>query len=377
MTAWPLWRARRPASVLVIVTRRIGDVLLATPLIRSLARAWPGVPIDALVFDGTQGVLAANGDLRRVITVAERPSGLRHFALLLRLARRYGLALSLVPGDRPTLYAFVAGRRRAGLLLDTRKERWKRALLDRWVPFDERDTHTVRMHLALAGLLGVAAHGEVAVGWRQEDAREADALLGGVRCPYAVLHVYPNFNYKMWRREAWIELAHALAAHGCGIVLTGGGERAELDYVASLAERMPAGTVNAAGRLSFGGSCRVVGRAALYVGPDTALTHAAAALGTPTVALFGPTDPVKWGPWPRGHPAQANPWRRCGSQRSGNVALLQGAHFCVPCLHEGCGRSVASFSDCLQELPAARVIAAAMAALRAGARATRTPSPTQ
>ena len=76
------------------------------------------------------------------------------------------------------------------------------------------------------------------------------------------------------------------------------------------------------------------------------------------MALFGPTNCVKWGPWPRGHAPDANPWRRCGSQRSGNVVLVQGTGACVPCHLEGCHRHIDSYSDCLQQLPAARVIAA-------------------
>lgn len=350
--------------MLVIVTRRIGDVVLATPLIRSVARAWPRAAIDALVFDGTQGALTAHPDLRRVLAVPERPGVAQHIGFLLRIARRYDVALSLVPGDRPTLYAFVAGRRRAGLLLDTPRQRWKRALLDRWVPFDGRDTHTVRIHLAIATALGIPAGGEIEVRWSPGDEQEVDALVGGPQAPpLAVLHAYPKFNYKMWHRDGWADLARALAARGCRVVLTGGGEPAERDYVDDIAQRMPPGTLNAAGRLSFAASACLVSRAAVYVGPDTALTHVAAALGTPTVALFGPTDPVKWGPWPRGHAPDENPWRRCGSQRVGNVTLLQGTQFCVPCLHEGCGRSITSFSDCLQQVPASRVIAAAMNAL--------------
>ena len=47
-------RTRPPRTILVVVTRRIGDVLLATPLIRSLKRAWPGAAVDCLVFEGTQ-----------------------------------------------------------------------------------------------------------------------------------------------------------------------------------------------------------------------------------------------------------------------------------------------------------------------------------
>src|SRR5450631_96690 len=96
-----------PGTVLVVVTRRIGDVLLTTPLIRSLKQAWPGTAIDVLVFSGTEGVLAANPDIRRVLTIAERPQAWDHLRLLASIARRYDLALSMVPSDRPTLYAWL------------------------------------------------------------------------------------------------------------------------------------------------------------------------------------------------------------------------------------------------------------------------------
>jgi len=357
------WLLRPPRSVLVIVTRRIGDVLLATPLIRSLKRAWPDTAIDALVFAGTEAAIAANSDVRRVHTIAARPSVITHLAFLARLARRYDLALSLVPGDRPTLYAFVAGRARAGLLLDTRKERWKRPLLHRSVPFDPLNTHTVRMHLALATLLGLTLHSDPVVSWSGEDAAQAQQLLGAARAAYAVLHPYPMFNYKMWTPEGWVQLGSWLAGRGLRVVLTGGPHENEVRYVTQLARSMPPGALNAAGRLSFGGSAALVSRAQVYVGPDTALTHLAAALGIPTIALYGPTDPVKWGPWPRGHDPNVNPWRRHGSQRNRNVTLLQGVVPCVPCLDEGCKRDIASFSDCLQQLPPSKVITAMAAAL--------------
>ncbi|HSN38869.1 MAG TPA: glycosyltransferase family 9 protein [Burkholderiales bacterium] len=356
-----------PRSVLVVIPRRIGDVLLATPLIRSLKQAWPATAVDVLVFEGTQGALDANPDVRRIVAVAERPGFGSHLAFLMRLWRRYDVALSLVPGDRPTLYAFVAGRWRAGLLIDTRKEQWKRRLLDRWTTFDNLNTHTVRMHLALAAVLGIPSSPEVAATWRGADERQVDELLGaGIPQPIAVLHAYPKFNYKMWHRQGWIEIAQWLAARGFRIVLSGSRDPAELAYIADLARDMPPGIVNAAGRLSLGASAQLVSRARLYVGTDTALTHVAAALGVPVIALFGPSNPVKWGPWPRGHAGNANPWRRCGSQRVGNVTLLQGIGSCVPCLLEGCDRHIASFSDCLQQMPASRVIAAIEAVMGDG-----------
>ncbi len=348
-----------PCSVLVVVTRRIGDVLFATPLIRSLKAAWPGTAVDALVFRGTEGVLAANPDVRRVLAVPARPGRLWHFRFLLALRRRYDIALSLLIGSRPTIYASVAGRRSIGLQLAEARGAWRRRLIDDWVPFDNLNTHTVLMHLALADALGVPRRTDVVATWSAEDEKQVDALLGahGSRL-LAVLHAFPKYHYKMWRYEGWIEVARWLAARGLRLALTGSGDADELAYVDSLARAMPAGTINAAGKLTFGASACLVSRARIYVGPDTAMTHVAAALGMPTVALYGPTNCVKWGPWPRGHAPDANPWRRCGSQRSGNVTLLQGGGACVPCHLEGCDRHVGSYSDCLQQLPAARVIAA-------------------
>ena len=348
-----------PASVLIVVTRRIGDVLLATPVIRSLKEAWPDTALDVLVFEGTEGVVTANPDVRRVLTVPERPRLREHASLYSKLFRRYDLALSLVPGDRPTLYAFAAGRRRVGLLLPSGKDTWKQRLLNHWVPFDDLDTHTVRMNLALVAALGVPPLGEVAVTWSASDESQVAALLGeGPSSRLAVLHLYPKFNYKMWHHAGWGEVARWLDGRGYRIVLTGSPDPAERSYTAEIAADLPAGTLNLVGRLTLGGAGCLLSRAALFLGPDTALTHMAAALGIPTVALYGPTNPVKWGPWPANQNADRNPWRRCGTQRQGNVTLVQGPGACVPCHLEGCDRHVESFSDCLMELPAARVIAA-------------------
>jgi heptosyltransferase-3 len=356
-----------PRSVLIIATRRIGDALLATPLVRSVKRAWPQAAVDALVFAGTEGVLAANPDLRRTLTVRSRPGALEHAALFARLARRYDVALSTQHGDRATLYAFVAGRWRAGLLDAAPGERWKRALLQHWIPFDDRNTHTVRMNLALAGALGIAPRGEVAVCWSPGEAAAVERRLApAAGAPLAVLHPYPKFNYKMWHSAGWSEVAAWLAARGQRVVLSGGPDAQEVAYVAGLAAAIPCAATHFAGQLSLGETGYLLSRARCYVGPDTVTTHMAASLGIPTVALYGPTDPVKWGPWPRGQDVNVNPWRRHGSQVAGHVAVVQGAEACVPCLLEGCERHVASTADCLLGLRASAVIAALERVLAAG-----------
>jgi heptosyltransferase-3 len=239
---------------------------------------------------------------------------------------------------------------------------WKQRRLDHWVAFDNLDTHTVRMNLALLEPLEIQAHAEMVVSWSMQDEAAVNGALPDWNTgPFAVLHAYPKFNYKKWTPAGWVELARWLESRGLRIFLSGGTDAEEISYVSALARELPTAS-NLAGKFSLAQLGVLLSRAKFYCGPDTAVTHMAAALGVPTLALYGPSNPVKWGPWPQGFPASQNPWSRVGSQRQGNVYLLQGEAPCapgVPCLLEGCERHIASYSDCLQQLPAQRVIAAA------------------
>ena len=99
--------SKTPASprVLVVTTRRLGDVLLTTPLVRALRRGLPGARVDILVFRGTEGILAGNPDIDRIIAIPLKPSTAEMAKLIYRLWRRYDIAVSTQTGDRPTLLA--------------------------------------------------------------------------------------------------------------------------------------------------------------------------------------------------------------------------------------------------------------------------------
>ena len=333
-------------------------MLLSTPVIRSLRLAWPQAEIDVLVFEHTEGVLLRNPDINRVITVPARPGFWQHLRLILSLLRRYDLALTTLLGDRPTLYAWIAGKTRLGMQDGSRKEHWKQHLLTRWAKFDHVETHTVLTNLGLMDVLGIQRNHEVVVAWNPSDEiAVAEALPFDVRTEkFAVLHLSPKFSYKMWHRNGWIELAQWLDKNAIRAVLTGSSAPDEQAYVGEIFRSMPTSAVSMVGKLSLAESACLISRARCYVGPDTALTHMAAALGTPTVALFGPSNPVKWGPWPKGYNEDRNPYTMRGTQRVNNVVLLQGEGDCVPCMEEGCDRHNDSLSACLQKLPATRAI---------------------
>jgi len=349
-------------SALVVCTRRIGDVLLATPVARSLKAAYADISVDMLVFEGTQEIVSSWPEIRHVWTIPERPGIRLHLAILRSLWRNYDLSMSLLAGDRPTFYAWVAGRYRVGTLLADKKSRWKRSLLNTWVPFDNLHTHTVAMNLRLLESLGVTPLPTPVVSWSREDEELVRRVFpngDGLR-RYAVLHVSPKFAYKTWTVAGWVALGQWLADHELTVVVTGGASSDEQAYCEMVIQRLPRASVNLVGQVGLPALGYLLSRAALYVGTDTAVSHMAAAVGAPTVVLFGPSNPVKWGPWPKDFPATApSPWKTLGSQRQGNVFLVQGEEDCVPCLHEGCDRHINSLSDCLQELPASRVIQAA------------------
>jgi len=116
------------------------------------------------------------------------------------------------------------------------------------------------------------------------------------------------------------------------------------------------------GKLTWPELSALIAGARVYIGPDTAITHLAAATATPTVALYGPTDPRLWGPWPFG--GVDRPWDAAGTiQRRRNVWLVQNPLPCMPCQLEGCERRLDSHSQCLDELTVTRVLSAVDQAL--------------
>lgn len=352
-----------PSSILVICTRRIGDVLLATPVVRSLKTHWPAAHIDMLVFQGTEGVLEHNPDIRRVITVARRASLKQRVLDARHIWRQYDLACAAMASDRAGFYCWFAGRKRIGIVLPAGKSWFKRILLNRLAIDHNPALHIVQSGLSLMPLLDIPACPEVVapgIGHQPEQlARLERHLAPTAGKPYAVLHLYPMYTYKMWHVEGWIALIDWLRTRGYAVVLTGGPAPAEVAYASDISTRAGGEIVNLAGQLSLGESAEVIRRAQLFVGPDTSASHIAAATGTPTIALFGPSNPVRWGPWPKGWSEPGSPWKLAGSGRHGNVYLLQGTGGCVPCKLEGCEAHIHSWSDCLLMLDANRVIDAA------------------
>jgi heptosyltransferase-3 len=147
------------------------------------------------------------------------------------------------------------------------------------------------------------------------------------------------------------------------LVRSGGPTLEEIDYLATIQRRLPEDTINLAGQASLAELAGIIGQAKLYIGPDTGITHLAATTGVPVIALYGPSNPAKWSPWPYRFEQNSNPFDRTGSKQVNNVSLIQGQKDCVPCQLEGCDRHRQSRSLCLDSLSFERVKQAITTAL--------------
>jgi len=340
--------------ILVICTRLIGDVLLTTPLIHAAKQRWPQSRIDVLGFQGTLGMLEGNPDVHELVEVKGGSGWLDSLGLMRRLWRRYDLVLIAQHTDRAHLYGFLAASRRSGLLPNERRAWWKRALLEHAVLLGDGEPHVALEKLRL---LEPWTRPQVATVVPPPGAPLPADIAGALRPPYVVMQVPVRVRYKQWPIAHYRSVADAMVTQGVQVVLTGSAAASDLAATAAVASAGPAPQVlDVAGRLELKQLSTLLGGAAAYVGPDTSITHLAAACGIPVIALYGPIDPRLWGPWP-GSAAATTPYEPRGPrQQAGQVILLQGDQPCVPCNGAGCERHDASRSDCLETMAPQRVI---------------------
>lgn len=350
-------------SILLISTRQIGDLLLTTPLLHTLRLNYPTAKIDVLVFNGKQGILEGNSDLNEIIQVSEKPNFKQYVSLVGRIFKKYDLAITTQAGDRPHLIALLAAKKRIGLIPNKKSHQWWKKLLCKvWQELDDADTHTVVQNLLLAEGMGLTLHYDVTLPRSAHSNHyiKSQFDLDASNLSFVVLHPYPMWQYKLWTVDGWKSLISYLHSIGLHVIITSGNDANELAYCKEIAQSFSTMLTNLAGKTSFSDASFLLQHSVAYIGMDTAMTHLAAASGTSTLAIFGPTNPVKWAPWPYGYKHATSPWQRYSSefQRVNNVLLLQGRGDCVPCHKAGCDDHNNSHSRCLDDLPAERVIAA-------------------
>jgi heptosyltransferase-3 len=194
------------------------------------------------------------------------------------------------------------------------------------------------------------------------------SIAAQLQSPYVVVHPGPLTAYKRWPLAYWQTLLAWITKQGWQVVLSASPAKQDLqlnqDILSLLDEETRKHVIDSAGQLTIPQAGALIRGAIAYVGVDTSITHLAAACNTPTIALFGPTPPTNFGPWPNGFVGEQPYQLRARSQTVGNVTILQGPGECVPCRKAGCEDRASSNSDCLDQLEPSQVIEALQNAIK-------------
>ncbi|NOU13264.1 MAG: glycosyltransferase family 9 protein [Methylococcaceae bacterium] len=337
-------------SYLIICFRCIGDVLVTTPLAISIKTAQPDAVIDYLVFKGTEKVLAKNPYIRNVFTISTDKSGM---GTLILLFKKYDFAIAATPSDRAALSAAMAGKQTIGLTYGLRKEWWKSLVLDvQQVCYDRM--HVVSNILMLLWRLGIEPVPRVVMGYDENDIAYARSAAPFNR--YVIFHPYSSKEYKYWSAEKWAKLSILIQEQtDCIPVFTRTPEPEGDEYIEQIRKFSPNGITVIDSACSLNQLAAIIKGAVAFVGIDTIVTHMAAALETPTVAILGPTLTRYWAPWPNDSLNPSPFAKNKGIQHNKYITVLQRSWQCVPCNKDNCSISSRKVTECLEDISAKEV----------------------
>lgn len=344
--AVPLERVRR---ALVIKLRHHGDVLLASPVLSVLKNHAPQVEIDALVYADTAEMLSLHPALNRLFLIDRRWKNqgilaqVRHEYRLLKgvRERQYDLIIHLTEHWRGAwLTRLCEPRWSVAPAVRSRGRRWVRAFTH--LARSANGRHVVESNLDALRRIGIQPMPEernLTLIPGHDAEQNVDNLineLGLVAGNFVHVHPASRWQFKCWPVESMTELIGRLQDEGLSVVLTAAPDPDELAMVKAIQGRLATPVQSLVGRLSLKELAALTARARLFVGVDSAPMHIAAAVGTPVVALFGPSGYDLWGPW---------------TQQCRIVA--RDDYGCRPCGLDGCGGG--KISDCLVRLPVEQV----------------------
>ncbi len=335
----------RAQRILVIRLSSIGDIVLASPLLRALANSFPGVEIDFATKEVFADLVRFSPYVHEVVMLAKGGGWRELFALRRRVqARRYDVVVDIHKNFRSYCLRLGIG---AACVLTYKKWRWartvliltKKSLYPGVIPVYQR-------YLAAVEVLGVKGDGRGPEFFLDPVARErVEKVLtrAGFFDHQLRVAVVPGAGFftKRWLPERFAEAADALASTYASSTLLLG-DAGDQAIAAEMAARMQHRPLNLVGALSLAESAAALDLCDLVLCNDTGLMHIAAALGKRVVALFGPTT-EELGFFPCGELAR----------------VVQKQLPCRPCSAMGSRRCPKGHFRCMRDISAQEVVAVA------------------
>ncbi|MEK6716554.1 MAG: lipopolysaccharide heptosyltransferase I [candidate division NC10 bacterium] len=344
--------------ILLVKPSALGDVIHTLPVAATLRRRYPNIRLDWLVEEEAADLVRGHPALSGVV-VSGRRRWLRQFRNPVQIPRtlgevgrfavdlrrrRYDAVLDLQGLFKSALYVLATGASiRVGFAEG--REGAPRVLTHRVVA-PPQPVHAVERYLALAAAVDATEPvREFHIALGPEDLAAARSRFTAIPRPRVVLHPAARWRTKLWEVERWRELTASLLAEGMGVILTG--SRQDEALAARIVNGLSPPPQSLVGRLTLKELVAVLRDVELMITVDSGPMHIAAAVGTPVVALFGPTDPLRTGPL-------------------GPGTVLRRELPCSPCLRRRC--QIADTYRCMRDLGVAEVLQASRELLRTRAR---------
>jgi lipopolysaccharide heptosyltransferase II len=320
LLSWLLqkWRFRQSISdswsikkILVFQPGKIGDLIMTLPFLRSLKDFFPRARITLVVHPVCRGLAALEAD--EVISYCSplyhhcRPGENGHLSQILPRGKAYDLLVDLKSDFSSLWYSFRHGRRYRIDLASLGMTKYLRKFVSR-IKCQAFQNPAPRHHTELMGealerisgkpvaipesWLSIPGAPEVAAKLRRQFGLASDKRL-------VILHPGGSLPLKLWPLEKFAALADRLVRQA-GVAILATGDASEAEVGSKLSRLMHSPLINLIGRFDLLELAALISQSALVVANDSSVAHLAAAVGTPVIVLFGPTDPDYCAPRGRG-----------------------------------------------------------------------------
>ncbi len=330
-----------PRNILLIQLGDIGDVVLTFPCIRALRETYPQANIQVAVRDKADGLIKDCQWADGVISISKKKRGfigsIRQQIIFIRHLHKhhFDLAIDLRTGTRGAIMAFLSRATERISFRAHDEPFWRNWLFKTLIDHPYQPGQYVADYLLdLLAMFGIAASSNIPdYVVSAESCNEAAAILHeeGVSCQRPIIAIQPFslWSYKELPEETMVALINKIQQnYQVDVLLIG--SPAEIDKAVHMEEKLDKQIYNLVGKTSISVLPALLNRCAFFIGIDSAGLHIAAAVGTKTAAIFGPSSSKSWAPKGNGH------------------IVIQADLSCVSCRQKGCNNS--EISKCLQIL---------------------------
>ena len=324
-----------PTNILLIQLGDIGDVVLTTPSIRALKEAYPQAHVSILVSKPYGSLLKSDPNICEVVEIVRTRGSLPHrlrelitFAKCIR-HKNFDLVIDLRTGDRGAILSFLTGAAIRVGCHGNKNQFWHNFCYT--TTLHNLQVAQLPVHpgadqsLRILRKLGVDTSDSIPkLNIAPETNLTAVAILSRVGLAagerFISINPFSRWKYKEWSNQKWGDVIDKIwEAHHIPSVLIGSSE--ESADCQSILKGREAHTHNLAGKTTLAELAAVISMSSLHLGVDSAAPHIAAALGTPTLTIHGPTD------W--------RSWRIVDAQHK----VVSSNMNCLPCNRTGCDGS--------------------------------------